>query len=182
MAKDGTNRGGRRVGAGRKPKALKDKLLEGNVGHRPIKTLTFDGMDEVDMEMPTPNELLSEVQRDGSKLQAKAIYEETWNWLKERNCVTLVSPQMIERYAMSAARWIQVESLISQSAFWARHPTTGVPIASPLVNISATYMSQTERLWATIYEVVRENCSSDYEGANPQENVMEQLLKAHQGM
>ena len=36
MAKDGTNRGGARVGAGRKPKALQEKLLEGNLGHRDI--------------------------------------------------------------------------------------------------------------------------------------------------
>ena len=36
MAKDGTSRGGARVGAGRKPKALQEKLLEGNLGHRDI--------------------------------------------------------------------------------------------------------------------------------------------------
>ena len=31
MAKDGTQRGGARPGAGRKPKALKEKLLEGRI-------------------------------------------------------------------------------------------------------------------------------------------------------
>ena len=32
MAKDGTRRGGARVGAGRKPKALADRMLEGRPG------------------------------------------------------------------------------------------------------------------------------------------------------
>ena len=32
MAKDGTNRGGARIGAGQKKKPLADKILEGNPG------------------------------------------------------------------------------------------------------------------------------------------------------
>ena len=39
MAKDGTNRGGARPGAGRKPKALKEKLNAGNPGKRPLKRI-----------------------------------------------------------------------------------------------------------------------------------------------
>ncbi|MGI6697186.1 MAG: terminase, partial [Clostridia bacterium] len=34
MAKDGTNRGGARIGAGQKKKPLADKILEGNPGRR----------------------------------------------------------------------------------------------------------------------------------------------------
>ena len=39
MSKDGTQRGGARVGAGRKPKAIHDKILEGNPGKRKLKIL-----------------------------------------------------------------------------------------------------------------------------------------------
>jgi len=35
MAKDGINRGGARAGAGRKPKALAKKMLDGDPGKRP---------------------------------------------------------------------------------------------------------------------------------------------------
>ena len=35
------NSGGSRVGAGRKKKALTDKILEGNLGGRKIKVLDF---------------------------------------------------------------------------------------------------------------------------------------------
>ena len=43
MAKDGTQRGGARPGAGRKPKALKEKLLEGR-SNSPETHLRFPGV------------------------------------------------------------------------------------------------------------------------------------------
>ncbi len=39
MAKDGTNRGGAQIGAGRKPKALAEKIANGNPGGRKLKIL-----------------------------------------------------------------------------------------------------------------------------------------------
>ena len=39
MAKDGTNRGGARAGAGCKPKALAEKVLDGNPGKRPLEVV-----------------------------------------------------------------------------------------------------------------------------------------------
>ena len=40
MAKDGTNRGGARPGAGRKPKSLREKLDAGNPGNRPLRPMS----------------------------------------------------------------------------------------------------------------------------------------------
>ena len=68
MAKDGTNRGGARPGAGRKPKALKEKLDAGNPGKRPLKKLNIPDMtDDIPtlegVDMPPPGEYLSAMQR-----------------------------------------------------------------------------------------------------------------------
>ena len=49
-------------------------------------------------------------------------------------------------------------------------------IASPYVNMSQSYMNQTNRLWYEIYQIVKENCSTGYTGATPQDDVMERLL------
>ena len=49
MAKDGTNRGGARPGAGRKKKALSEKIAEGNPGHRPLTMIDSSAMESVDM-------------------------------------------------------------------------------------------------------------------------------------
>ena len=39
MAKDGTNRGGARIGAGAKKKPLADKIAEGNPGKRALTVI-----------------------------------------------------------------------------------------------------------------------------------------------
>ena len=52
MAKDGTSRGGARPGAGRKKKALSEKIAAGNPGHRPLKMLDPVAIDTVDMPPP----------------------------------------------------------------------------------------------------------------------------------
>ena len=61
MARDGTNRGGRRVRTGDKPEALADKIAGGRTAHIMEFPMTeLDGTDLVDAadlygeEMPTP--------------------------------------------------------------------------------------------------------------------------------
>lgn len=182
MAKDGTNRGGARVGAGAKKKALADKITEGNPGGRVLTVMEFKpSVNLKGSSMPKPNKMLEAVQKDGRKLVASEIYEITWQWLNERGCADFVSPQLLERYAMSVARWIQCEEAITEYGFLAKHPTTGNAIQSPYVAISQNYMNQTNRLWVEIFQIVKENSVGKYSGANPEDDVMERLLSARKG-
>ena len=103
MAKDGTNRGGSRMGSGRKSKALADKLTAGNPGGRKLTVVNFDN-DTAELEgsdMPPVKEYLKTQQKGGIDLCAEDIYKETWNWLKERGCERLISTQVLEQYAMT---------------------------------------------------------------------------------
>ncbi len=184
MARDGTNRGDARVGAGAKKKPLADKIAEGNPGKRELTVINFDEQ-SVDLEgqpMPKPSKLLSAKQKDGKKLLAADIYKKTWEWLQIRGCSSLVSPQLLERYSMSVARWIQCEEAITEFGFLAKHPTTGNAIQSPYIAMGQNFMSQTNRLWMEIYQIVKENCASEYNGATPQDDVMERLLMARKGL
>ena len=170
-------RGGARPGSGRKKRSVKEKAEAGNPGGRKLSVLDIPEMEGV--EMPKPGEFLSSEQRDGNPLQATAIYENTWNWLNQIGCATKVSPQLIERYAMCSARWIQCEETTSKLGFLSKHPTTGKPIPSPFVNIGIQYMNQAERLWNDIFQIVKENCSTDYDTiASPQDDLMERILRA----
>lgn len=82
-------------------------------------------------------------------------------------------------HAMSSARWIQCEEMTSKLGFLGKHPTTGKPIPSPFINIGIQYMNQAVRLWNEIFQIVKENCSTDYEcGPSPQDDLMERLLRA----
>lgn len=176
-------RGPRKGRGGRPKRPLAEKIIDGNPGKRPLTVIDFsdNAVDLKGRDMPKPSEYLTAKQKDGTELCAAEIYENTWNWLSERGCTAIVFPQLIERYAMASARWIQCESITSSHGFLAKHPTTGSAIQSPYVAIAEKYMNQTNRLWAEIYEIVRENCTSEYNGASPQDDVMERLLRAKKG-
>ena len=167
--------GGKRPGAGRKKKPLTEQPES-----KSVRILDIPETEGV--EMPKPHDFLSATQRDGGQLQAKEIYEETWNWLKGIGCTAVVSPQLLERYSMCAARWIQCEEMTSTLGYLSKHPTTGKPIPSPFINIGINYMNQANRLWNEIYQIVKENCSTEYAGANPQDDLMERLLTARKGI
>ena len=182
MAKDGTNRGGARVGAGAKKKPLAEKIAEGNPGRRKLTVIDFSETADLEGQpMPKPSAMLSATQKDGKTLVAAEVYEATWKWLSERGGTSFVSPQLLERYAMSVARWIQCEEAVTEYGFLAKHPTTGNAIQSPYVAMSQNFMSQTNRLWMEIYQIVKENCAGEYGGTTPQDDVMERLLLARKG-
>ena len=178
MAKDGTMRGGQRVGAGRKSKALTDKIADGRLNGAMVlpEPAEIEGAD-----VPPVKEYLKAAQKNGKDLCAEEVYRDTWNWLKARGCEMLVNNQLIEQYAMSVFRWIQCEEAISEFGFLAKHPTTGNAIASPYVAMSQTYMKQVNQVWYQIYQIVKENCAVEYGGRNPQDDLMERLLTARKG-
>lgn len=171
-------RGGARPGAGRKKKAVSEKYANGNPGGRKLEVLDIPDIEG--MDMPKPHEFLSAEQRDGNPLQAEQIYKETWLWLKKIGCAAKVSPQLLERYAMCSARWIQCEEMTNKLGFIGKHPTTQKPIPSPFVNIGINYMNQAVRLWNEIFQIVKENCSTEYD-ESPQDDLMEKLLRARKG-
>ena len=185
MAKDGTVRGGARTGAGRPKKALSEKLAAGNPGGRKLGVLSIpDGMEGAELEgvdMPPVKEYLSAKQRDGTELCAADVFRSTWAWLKKLGCERMVNPQLIEHYAMSVARWLQCEQAITEYGFLGKHPTTGTPIQSPYVSMSQSFMKQTNVAWMQIFQIVKENCTEDFSGPNPEDDVMERLLRARKG-
>lgn len=178
MARDGTMRGGARVGAGRKPKALFEKIQDGKADG--VMTLpqptNLEGAD-----MPPIKDFMKASQKSGKDLCAEEVFKATWKWLKERGCEKLVNRSLLDQYSMSISRWIQCEECISEYGFLAKHPTTGAAIASPYVSMSQSFMKQTNQIWFQIQQIVKENCSVEYNGANPQDDLMERLLSARRG-
>ena len=186
MAKDGTNRGGRRVRAGDKPHALAEKVTKGRAAKileipylQPESILEADDLDGVvDLfgeDMPAPSEYLSARQKDGKPLDADTLFFETWRWLKERGCEKFINPRLIEAYAQAFTRYIQCEEAISLYGLLGRHPTTGGAIASPFVQMSQSFQKQANLLWYEIFDIVKQNCTTAFVG-NPQDDIMEALL------
>ena len=184
MAKDGTNRGGRRVRAGDKPKPLAEKIAAGEDADIIEFTPTAlegadldDAADLVGEDMPSPSEYLSARQKDGKPLGADEIYKETWIWLKNRGCEKLVNKRLLESYALAFARFIQCEEALSTYGLLGKHPTTGGVVASPFASLSQSYQKQANLLWYEIFDIVKQNCTTKFDGS-PQDDMMEQLLRS----
>ena len=188
MARDGTNRGGRRVRAGDKPAPAAEKIQKGQqvqILNNDIPTLSSTELEAVDLpegavmngvDMPKPSDYLSARQKNGIPLGADEIYKETWLWLKERNCEKLVNPRLIEAYAQAFARYIQCEEATSTYGLLGKHPTTGGVITSPFVQMSQQYQKSANLIWYEIYDIVKQNCTEVFED-NPNDT-MELLLRA----
>lgn len=178
MAKDGTSRGGSRVGSGRKTKALSEKINQGSRA----KVLSFPEPAEFRGEdAPPVKEFLKASQKSGVNLCAEDVFKSTFSWLKERGCEKFVNTQLIEQYSMSVSRWVQCETMISEYGFLGKHPTTGAAITSPYVTMSQTYLKQVNQCWYQIYQIVKDTCSAEYGGSNPNDSLMEHLLTARKG-
>jgi len=191
VAKDGTNRGGRRVRAGDKPVPLSDKITKGKAAkvlevpnlepETILEARDLDGAENLDGEdMPNPSDYLSAKQRDGKPLGADLLFTETWKWLKDRGCEKFVNQRLIESYAQAFTRYIQCEEAISTYGLLGKHPTTGGAIASPFVQMSQSFLKQANLLWYEIFDIVKQNCTTAFVG-NPQDDIMEALLSGRKG-
>ena len=181
MARDGTARGSNiKVNAGRKSKALTEKLAAGNPGGRKLTVMELpEAADLEGMEIPEPSAYLKAKQKAGGEFDAEKIYNKTWLWLRERGCERLISQQLVEQYAMSVSRLIQCEEAISEYGFLSKHPTTGAACASPFVAMAQNYQKQVNTIWFQIFQVVKENCSTDFHA--DESDPMEMLFKSRRG-
>ncbi len=172
MAKDGTNRGGMRIGAGRPRKSLSEKMLEGSEKNQ-IKAGKNQTFSTSPAKIPAPSKYLSEKQRDGTKLAAAKIYRETYNWLGRYGCAGEVNQQLVEDYAQATARHIQCERELSRSGMLTRQPD-GAVVASPLVRISLDYLKAAQQLFFQLRRFVEENGTL---GGGGEVDTMERILR-----
>ena len=187
MAKDGTNRGGRRVRAGDKPMSAAEKIQRGlpvQIMNNDIPTLEMAELEAVDLpegailqgiDMPKPSDYLSVRQKNGVPLGADEIYKETWLWLKKRGCENLVNKRLIESYAQAFARYIQCEDAVSTYGLLGKHPTTGGVMVSPFVQMSQQFQKSANMMWYEIYDIVKKNCTETF--TDNLNDTMEQLLR-----
>ena len=192
MARDGTNRGGRRPRAGKKGQSAVEKIQKGRevqILKQEFEPFSAEELEAVDLPegavldgvvIPKPSEYLSAKQKDGKTLGADEIYKETWLWLKERKCEKLVNKRLIESYAQAFARFTQCEEATSTYGLLGKHPTTGGVITSPFVQMSNLYQKRANLLWYEIYDIVKQNCTEVYDDSD--DDMMERLLRSRKGI
>lgn len=163
MAKDGTIRGGMRVGAGKKRNPQNSNIIDG--------TAEFGAKTKI----KPPKKYLTAEQKDGGKLYSKKIYEEIMQWIIAHGCESLIPRQLVEDYAQATARHIQCEEYLSEYGLIAKHPTTGEPIVSPFHKMNIENQKLASQLWYQIFAAVRDNAPQGLIVGNPKDP-MEKLL------
>lgn len=181
MAKDGTMRGGPKVNSRPKKKSLAEKIIEGRVELDSSASILPEPVEIEGVDGPPVKDFLKAKQKNGKDLCTEEVYKTTYLWLKKRGCEKLVSTQILDQYTMSVPRCVQCKEAISEFGFLAKYPTTGNAMQSPYVDMSQNYMKQVNQVWFQIYQIVKDNCSCDYCGANPQDDLMKRLLKTRRG-
>ena len=177
MAKDGTYRGGARIGAGRPHKPLEEKVADGDIKVSEINELVPEPITELDAtEMPPIDEYLIANQRNGKPLGAKEIYISIYKWVKSLGCEKKVSIKLLEQYAMDRARWIQCENAISEYGFLGKHPTTGAAMQSPYVEMLLKFEKAMNSTYFLIRQEVREYCVSGFIEYTPEDAIYNDIL------
>lgn len=169
--------GGKRPGAGRKPKPLAEKLLDGNPGKRRPVVMNLPEDNIAPKECP---EYLSEFAFLDIEMSVEEIYEQTVKWLEGTGCLHLINPAFITEYALLKNRWMECEFMVGQ------HPVltnagsgTGIAV-NPMADIGLKYLKSANEVWGKIWEIVAQN-SASYFGDDPNQDIMAVLIKSKPG-
>ena len=148
MAKDGTRRGGARVGAGR-PRKQKPENPE-----TVLQIVTV--ADAERRSFPAFNRDLCDTKGAYSLADAEDVYYSVFKFARDNGAEGRVPKELVELFAVTYSRWVQVEKEISKDGFTAEHPTTGAPCKSPLVDVSNTYSKQAHNYWYSIWSAIKD--------------------------
>jgi hypothetical protein len=173
-------RGGKRPGAGRKPKPLAENILDGNPGKRKMKVLDFKHPSKPGDDFADTPEYLSAFSKTGpiqvglsrelfdSLPGADAIYRDVSEWLKRVSCINLISPLLVSQYALLMERWLECEAHVS-TAMLKMLEDDSAP--SDYVGMAKDYQKMANDKWTQIWAVVAANSTKNYSNDNPHDEM-----------
>ena len=170
MAKDGTNRGGARPGAGRKKKPLAEKILEGNPGKRPLKVVEFYGVPAEGKLTPPDFLKIASKETADNYPTADQIFVQVADWLKITGCAHLVSPTLIEDFSINRRGFFECEYMNKRLG-----RITGGK-RSPYVDMAVQYAGLMRTAWDRIWNIISQNTEKRFEGGSNADDAMERLL------
>jgi hypothetical protein len=168
-------KGGARPGAGRKPKALCDKIAEKNPGHRPHKVLEFEGERRAGRP-ECPAYLREKPNKSGSYPNAEEVFTQVVDWLETTGCLHLIPPDYIAEYTLLKVRWLETEARTDFVGFLGKHPINGAPTSSPIIKAGIEYLKAAQVSWEKIWRIVAQNSEKNFRFDDPNTSVMSALL------
>jgi len=158
--------GGARKGAGRKPKALSDKLANNNPGRRPLTKLAFDN--GTVMEPPKYLQLL--IKKNRSVSSPLEIFDETVKELEPTDCLKYMTSKLIADYAMARYYLYCAQYELSLMHTVTKNEKTGMFHVSGFADAVIKMQKNVLDCWHPIWEIVERN--SEKKMLNPEEDMI----------
>ena len=161
--------GGARKNAGRKPKALADKLAAGNPGHRPLKKIEFTGKGGT-RRIPEPPEYLKLLEKKNKGIpKPTEIFIQTVKYLEPSECLNLIPSELIADYAMAKYYLICAQDDLSTTAIVAKNNKGDFSITS-FTEAMLKMQKNVLMTWEPIWDIVSRN--SERLITNPEQELM----------
>jgi len=165
-------RGGKRPGAGRKPKPLADKLAAGNPGHRPLSVVEFGGSPD----RPKPPEYLTLMVKHNLPIpSAVDFFNRTLDWLEPTGCMYLVPPENIANHALAKYFLTEAAYALNGTGMVGKNEK-GIGVVSGFAKAFFEALKITTQSWDAIYQVVAQNCVKRVE--DPEKDWLKGMLTA----
>ena len=171
--------GGMRVGAGRPPKPLEDKLLDGDIKNKNEVMVTSSVYDEVsDNTTPEPPEFFNDLHRpewpaDRQDPRTNEFIK-IFKWVKQMGCDKVVPRQLLEQYANNRVHWIEVQKLLAKTSYV--YTKDGKVKINPLVTEYIAIEKAMNNTFMLINAKVRENCANGYFEYRRDDDIMRELI------
>ena len=166
-------RGGKRAGAGRKPKPLAEKIADGNPGHRPLKKLDWGGNSQL-----VPPEYLKLIEKPSARIPQgiptpTSIFKRVVKQLEPSGCVELVGAELIAEYAVAKYFLLSAQYELSQTTTVGRNDD-GVVVVTSYADAMLRMQKNVVMVWGQIWDIVTRN--SETVMKNPENDVFMTLL------
>jgi len=144
--------GGARKNAGRKPKALIDKIAAGNPGHRPLKKMDWGGKEKIG-----PPEYLLTMDKHLAGIPAPVdIFAKTVKQLEPSDCLELIGEELLAEYAMAKYYLMIAQYELSQTAITG-HAVNGEIVVSGFTEAMLKLQKNVVLVWGQIWDIVSRN-------------------------
>ena len=158
-------RGGKRPGAGRKPKALSEKLLDGNPGKREIKVNKFPGKNNKKNGRRKSNDIpeyIDMAAKEGGEPLPSAgdIFKFISEFVSESGCRELVAPFLLEDFAFLRRSYLECEYMNKKLGRILSKKR------SPYMLMALDYHKAMMSVYNQIWNIISRNSETKYETGN----------------
>jgi hypothetical protein len=159
--------GGKREGAGRKPKPIAETLLEGNPKNKELTVAKFTKIateNNAKSYCDMSKHLINRGIEAGDDVPtAEELYKATWDYINQSDCGHLIPKSLVEDFVACRLGFLECESVIRQTG---RSAGPYGDKKSPHVTASLEYLRASESLLARITNILLENSQTPIEEKN----------------